>query len=260
MVDLVGVPYAFGGRRAGEGLDTVGVILNVYKKVWIDLPDSEEELATVGKLVDREAVTEGRLLTGDLAFVAALDRTLERVRLRPLLVVWPGVVMLSTRSTGKVTFARLDQFAAGLRMVRRVIPADGPICRQTEDKFSPHLPGSASRVAHDVPQGVDPNRVRFSPKYLDQDDPDLMIDLWASGSRTKSQAQDVIDRANRKRESQAAGLQASWDSFWNDSPATSPGRGWPNTLSPDSSPWMSEENWSLGAKRGHYGRRSGGSQ
>jgi cell wall-associated NlpC family hydrolase len=251
MVDLLGVPYLHEGRKAGEGLDTVGVILNVYKKVWIDLPDSEEGMASVGKQIDKDAVTEGRLLTGDIAFVAALDRATESVRLRPLLVVWPGVVMLSTRSTGKVTWARLDQFAAGLRMVRRVIPAEGPISRQTEDKFSPYMAGSASRAL--PPQQVQawgPSQNVFTARYLDEDDPDLLERKFRSGKySTVSQAQASIQRENRRREYIAEGLQKRREDFYKDSSSAARNPYDVEMLLYGPPPDLPQGDWHLGGER-----------
>lgn len=58
--DLVGVPYLDGGRDPKEGLDCWGLVLEIYKRQKIDLPDypiSAFDTLKIARRMEKELVT-----------------------------------------------------------------------------------------------------------------------------------------------------------------------------------------------------------
>lgn len=62
-IDLMGVPYKWGGNSPTRGLDCSGFIHYVYQNaLGIDLPRTAAEMSTLGKTVDIDDVKPGDLL------------------------------------------------------------------------------------------------------------------------------------------------------------------------------------------------------
>jgi cell wall-associated NlpC family hydrolase len=54
--DLIGTPFAYGGRRAGESLDCYGLVMEVAKRRGVELPDprSPTEQARIAAVVSNQ--------------------------------------------------------------------------------------------------------------------------------------------------------------------------------------------------------------
>ncbi len=52
MTDLLGIPFALGGRDPGEGLDCYGLTIEAGRRLGVDVPDFWDKIAEVWESVD----------------------------------------------------------------------------------------------------------------------------------------------------------------------------------------------------------------
>jgi len=103
-LDLLEVPYKVGGRLGGSGIDCIGVVLEIYRRAGLGLPDPAREGSSI---FDFAALFEP---------VPAADQLYDLVNIRREsnhvgVLVRPGVVVSAKAIVGTYT-ARLNAIRA----------------------------------------------------------------------------------------------------------------------------------------------------
>src|SRR4249919_2419461 len=110
-LDVVGVPYRWGGESPASGFDCSGLVRWAYGRVGIDLPHSSYALYGEGR-----RVSDASLEPGDLLFFEGLGHV--------GLYVGRGRMVHAPQTGRDVEVVRLDGSSYGLRLIgaRRVAP------------------------------------------------------------------------------------------------------------------------------------------
>lgn len=120
-VELLGVPYRYGGDDPSTGLDCSGLVRYVFDRYWFDLPRTVEDQYLIG-----ERVRRSDLQAGDLIFFTTTGPGATHVGIA-LGPSSPGEFVHAPAAGGVVRIERYDgpYWRDRIVGVRRLLPAAG---------------------------------------------------------------------------------------------------------------------------------------